>query len=184
MKKFSVVLTVILTVTLLAACVPTERTDINIDPVFEDNNEGPTELDFNQLHNDSVSAFMSENPYSYITEIDISGDNAAKVITVKASCLDGVSTEEADRFLAACMRHISEAAAAQYSRFEGADETSFGPLWDMYAFEAEVASDAEGTEPVEKITVPAGKEIPFSPDIESYEEEWEKAVEIYLRNIG
>lgn len=182
MKKFSVIFTVILMISLLSACVPTERTNIAIDPVMEEDKKGPVELDFTQLHNDTLDEFEGAGPYAFITDVDISGNNSSKVININAKCIDGVSKEDADHFLAACMRHISEAASVQYQRFGNADETTFGTLWNMYSLNATVTPDVEGAEPIESVNVPAGGEIPFSPNIEKFEAEWEKALEIYLRN--
>lgn len=182
MKKFSVILTVLLMITVLAACVPTDRTNISIDPVMEDDTAKSAELDFEQLHNDAVELFDGARQYSFITDVDISGSNSSKVISINAKCLEGVNEEEAGHFIAACVRHISEAAAVQYRRFEGTDETTFGPLWDTYSLEASVVPETDGAAPVFTLNVPAGSGIPLSPDIEKYEAEWEKALEIYLRN--
>lgn len=182
MKKLSVILTVIFTIMLLCACVPMERTNINIDPDFSGKGGNVKELDFLQLHNDVMDSFGEGNPYIFITDCEISGNNSSKAVTINARCMDGVAKEDADMFIAACMRYISDSAAVQLDKFEAGNQDSFGTIWNTYSLSATVTPETEGAEPVTKIEIAAGEAIPLSPNIEKYEEEWQKQLEILIRN--
>lgn len=182
MKKFSVILTVIFMVTLLGACVPEDRTNINIDPDFTGKGGNVKELDFLQVHNDVMDSFGEDNPFIFINDVEINGNNGSKTVNINAKCMEGVEKEDADMFISACMRYIADSASVQLRDFEGSDSGSFGSIWNTYSLEATVTPDVEGAEPVTKISIPAGAEIPLDPNIEKYEEEWQRELEILIRN--
>lgn len=182
MKKLSVILTVIFTVALLCACVPEARTDINIDPDFAGKGGNVKELDFLQVHNDVMDSFGDANPFIFINDVEITGNNGAKTVYINAKCMEGVGKEDADMFISACMRYIADSASVQLRDFEGSSQTSFGGIWNTYSLEARVTADTEAAETVTEVSIPAGAEIPLDPDIERYEEEWQRELEILIRN--
>lgn len=179
MKKYSVIAALFMMIVCLAACVPTEKTDIQMAPDFSTSDK-VIDLDFTQIHNDTIGSFGEVNPYVYIEDLDISGDNSSKVVNIKATSLDGIEEADAKQFVAACMRYINDAAVVQDSKYQVSDSTTFGNLWDSFSMHAVVTSHSGET--VLDMTVEKGTEAGLNPDIETYEEEWEKAVEIYNRN--
>ena len=182
MKKLSVILTAVIMAALLGACVPEARTDINIDPDFSGKGGNVKELDFFQVHNDVMDSFGDANPFIFINDVEISGNNGTKTVYINAKCMEGVEKEDADMFISACMRYIADSASVQLRDLEGSSRNSFGSIWNTYSLEATVTADTEGAETVSKISIPAGTEIPLDPDIEKYEKEWQKELEILLRN--
>lgn len=179
MKKFAVLITFVIASLFLSACVPTAMSTIELGPDFS-GNKGDYELEFTQLHNDVLSSFEGENPFVYVTGLDIGGNNGERKITVNATVMPGITEEDAGYFMAAVARYLGDAASVQDSRITGTDSRSFGNLFTIYSLSARVA-DEEGTEIV-SLEVPAGEEVPLDPDIEKYYAEWEKAMEIYQRN--
>lgn len=179
MKKFAVLITFVIASLLLSACVPTNVSPVSIGPDFSENS-GDYELDFVQLHNDVLGAFEEENPFVFVTGLDINGSNGERKVTVDASVMSGISEEDAGYFMAAVLRFLDDAAAVQDTRIKASDQSSFGNFYSIFSLTARV-TDENGSE-VLSWTVPAGEAIPLDPDIETYYEGWEKAMEIYQRN--
>ena len=101
-------------------------------------------------------------------------------VTVDAAVMPGISEEDAGYFMAAVLRFLNDAAAIQDTRIKASDQSGFGNLYSIYSLTAKVA-DENGSE-IASWNIPAGEAIPLDPDIETYYESWEKAMEIYQRN--
>lgn len=179
MKKTRILLALFAAATVLSACVPTEETTVNIGPDFSEI-EGDYELEFTQLHNDTLEGFDGDNPYAFIEEVDITGDNAKKKISVTAVSVEEATKEDADRFMAALLRHLNDAACVQDRRFTVSSQKNFGTLTSVYGVSAKVVTES-GAE-VASYEIAPGDPIALDPDIETYLEEWQKTMEIYKRN--
>ena len=186
MKKFlCTLIAAVFSAAALTGCVPTEATDIQIDPLFDGGN-GPVEIDFIQLNNDTFDNFQSTEPYVYVTDCDINGTNDPKEVHVTVTVFDDAGEENCDQFGAAILRNMNDAAAVQSGEFEMSDPTTFGNFWDSYTVFLEFSHETEkeaGEDPFYTLIYEAGDEIKLDPDVESYEAEWEKQMEIYQRNL-
>lgn len=182
MKRVSVILTaIVLAAGTCSGCVPKEdSTNISIDPDFSE--PSVIELDFTELNNTAIAAFgnVSETPYTFISSLSIDGDNESKTITADAEAVDGATSDDAQHFAAALLRHIDDAACDQYTTFEMSDSDSFGSLYDSYAVKINITNEKDGSV-IYTLDIPAGDEITLDPDIESYEEEWKEYGDLYLK---
>lgn len=180
-------LTVVLAAALMAAiamtgCMPKEQTPIQINPDFSVPDK--VELDFTELHNATLDVFQTEEaqPYVFIDSVDISGDNDKKTIYVDATAVEGTTAEDAQHFAAAVLRHMNDAATEQYIGYELSSGSSFGPLYNDYSVTIAVTGTDDASM-IYQIELPAGKEIPLSPNIEKYEDEWIQQMEVYMDNV-
>ncbi len=167
---------------LLTACVPTEKTNIGLSPNLED--PDTIELDFIELNNDTIESFgeIIATPYTFITELDIDGDNSTNTITVNAEAVDGADEEDAMHFAAAVLRHMNDSATNQYISFNLSTQEDFGNLYETYGVEFVVTNQADGSE-IYSLSIEPGDDIPLDPDIEAYEEEWLEYMELYMTGI-
>ncbi|MDO4265123.1 MAG: hypothetical protein Q4C63_01460 [Eubacteriales bacterium] len=159
----------------LSGCAPTEQTVVMRGPDFSQTKD--VALDFVQIHNDTIDAFgdAETNPYVYINNLNVSGDNDSKTVTIEAVCMDDTTKEEAEQFAAAAVRHVNDAAVTQSNEYELSSQESFGTLFSKYALtlsvKPESTEDDESTWLID-LKLNPGDEIPLDPDIETYEEEW------------
>lgn len=156
-------------------CAPTEQTVVQRAPDFSETKD--VALDFIQLHNDTIECFgdIDENPYVYILDVNVDGDNDAKTISVDAICMDDTTKEEAEQFIAAVLRHANDSAVTQSTEYHLSSQESFGDLFDKYALTVTVRPDSTQEDEstyLLNLDIAAGGEIPLNPDIETYEEEW------------
>ena len=167
---------------LCKTCVPEQKTNVNLDPDFSA--PETIELDFTVLNNDTIASFgeIINTPYTFITALSIDGDNGSKRITVNAETVDGANEEDAMHFASAVLRHMDDAAADQYPSFEISTSDSFGTLYDTYGVDMKIVNGSDGTELYVLNTEPGG-EIALDPDIETYEEEWQEYMELYLTGL-
>ena len=126
-RRLAGILTAVLCIAALSGgCAPTEQTVVQRGPDFS-----PTEnvaLDFVQLHNDTLDCFggVEENPYVYIMDLNITGDNDEKSIVIDAVCMDDTTEEEADQFAAAVIRHVNDSAVTQSTEYTISSQQDFG----------------------------------------------------------
>lgn len=183
---------ILLAVALMAAaglsgCAPTERTVVQRGPNFSPTEN--VELDFTQIHNDTMEAFgdVDENPYVYILSVDISGDNSQKTVNVDAVCMDDTTKEEAEQFAAAAIRHINDAAVTQSTEYELSSKESFGTLFQKYGLTLAVRPESSAEDEsswLVNLKLNPGDEIPLNPDIETFEEEWQEGRDRYLEEMA
>ena len=133
------------------------------------------QLDFVQLHNDALEAFgdEDENPYRYITDVNVSGDNATKTIDIRATCFPDTGVPEAEQFATAIIRRVNDSACIQSSEFELSSQDSFGTLWTKYTLNIQIIPVGSEDDPDSYLvneSIAPGDEIPFDPDYETYEE--------------
>lgn len=170
----------------LAGCAPTEETTVKRGPDMS-----PTEnvkLDFVQLHNDTIDAFgdATDNPYVFISDVNVSGDNDKKTIDIDAICLDDTTKEEAEQFAAAAIRHANDSAVTQSTEYEISSQTSFGNLFDKYALKLTVRPEStkdDASTYLVNLQLQPGDSIPLNPDIETYEEDWADTRDEYLEQL-
>lgn len=169
---------------LASGCVPTQdATTVEVNPDFSKSDN--IELDFTQLHNDAIDGIASiegGEPYVFITDLDISGDNDTKTITIRAKAQDGASEEDCRNFAAALLCQINDAAVSQDSNYESSSTDSFGTLYDTYAIDFAVSDDTSGGF-IYTLNVPAGEDIGINPDYEQYVDQWKQELEIYKSNL-
>lgn len=77
---------------------------------------------------------------------------------------------------------MDDAAADQYPSFEISTSDSFGTLYDTYGVDMKIVNGSDGTELYVLNTEPGG-EIALDPDIETYEEEWQEYMDLYLTGL-
>ena len=188
MKRFwgGVILPLSLAVFVLAGCVPTEETVVNRGPDMSQKEN--VQLDFVQLHNDTLDAFgdAEDNPYVFISDVNVTGDNDKKTIAIDATCLDDTTKEEAEQFAAAAIRHVNDAAVMQSTEFEQSSQQSFGNLFDKYALTLTVRPNGTKDDPstyLVNLQLTPGEKIPLDPDIETYEESWRDTRDEYLEQL-
>ena len=187
-RRLAGILTAVLCIAALSGgCAPTEQTVVQRGPDFS-----PTEnvaLDFVQLHNDTLDCFggVEENPYVYIMDLNITGDNDEKSIVIDAVCMDDTTEEEADQFAAAVIRHGNDSAVTQSTEYTISSQQDFGNLFDKYSLtftvRPESTQEDPDTYPV-NLQLAAGEEIPLDPDIETFEEEWLEGRDRYLEQMA
>lgn len=183
MRKLTVVLAAAaLAAAAMTGCMPKDKTEIQINPDFTEQKEA--ELDFTLLHNDTIALFADSDaqPYTFIDSVDISGDNKKKTIFVDATAVEGTTTEDAQHFAAAILRNMNDAAVDQFGGYEISSPTTFGKLYDDYSVTIAVTGTDDASM-IYQIELPAGKEIPLSPNIEKYEDEWTQEMEVYMDNV-
>lgn len=182
MKKIIAIAVCIAAVLILNACVPTEKTEINAAP---EKLEGPVEFDFVQIHNDVMTLFEGCDMYAFVNDLDISGDNRNKTVTVTAVIPVEMDDEAHNVFAAAVLRRISDAAAFQDYRISGSSDQDMGGFWKEFGCQMTFYADTENGEQGEilrEIVFGAGEEIGISPNTSDYEEEWLREYEILKRN--
>lgn len=140
------------------------------------------QLDFVQLHNDALEAFgdEDENPYRYITDVNVSGDNGTKTIDIKATCFPDTGVTEAEQFATAIIRRVNDSACIQSSEFELSNQESFGTLWTKYTLNIQIIPVGSEDDPEAYLvneSIAPGEEIPFDTDYETYEEGYVEILE-------
>lgn len=169
---------------LLTGCVPEQKDSLNVGPDLTPNEN--VKYDFIQLHNDTVSIFEQYEQYAFITDCNIDGSNEDKVVTVTATCYDDVNAEIASHFAAALLRNINDAACVQDITLTASNSKDFGPLWEKYGFDLKIYTESEAAKeaptPLYTLSIAAGQDSGLDPDIETYEEEWVRELEILQRN--
>lgn len=185
MKKKAILAAILLgTAALTAGCTP-QRADTNIQeqPDFQTKND--IELDFNAIHNDAIDSMQSiedGEPFVFISDLDISGDNSAKTITIRAKAVDGTTEEDCENFAAILLTQINDAAVTQDASYEASTTSSFGTLFNSYAIDLAVTNETSG-DTIYTLNVAAGEDIGLNPDYEQYIEDWERDLEIYKSNL-
>ena len=184
MKKKAILAALMLSVAAFATgCVPEgDSTTIQVNPDFQEKQN--IQLDFNQLHNDAIEGMQSiedGEPFVFISDMDISGDNDSKTITVRAKAVEGATSEDCENFAAALLTQINDAAVSQNSSYEASSTSSFGTLYNDYAIDLAVSDENGGF--VYTLNVPAGEDIGLNPDYEQYIEDWKRDLEIYQSNL-
>ena len=184
MKKKAILAALMLSVAAFATgCVPEgDSTTIQVNPDFQEKQN--IQLDFNQLHNDAIEGMQSiedGEPFVFISDMDISGDNDSKTITVRANAVEGATSEDCENFAAALLTQINDAAVSQNSSYEASSTSSFGTLYNDYAIDLAVSDENGGF--IYTLNVPAGGDIGLNPDYEQYIEDWKRDLEIYQSNL-
>lgn len=184
MKKKAILAALMLSVAAFATgCVPEgDSTTIQVNPDFQEKQN--IQLDFNQLHNDAIEGMQSiedGEPFVFISDMDISGDNDSKTITVRAKAVEGATSEDCENFAAALLTQINDAAVSQNSSYEASSTSSFGTLYNDYAIDLAVSDENGGF--IYTLNVPAGGDIGLNPDYEQYIEDWKRDLEIYQSNL-
>ncbi len=170
-------------VTLMGGCAPQTRDTVSIEPDTE--GFSGADIDFIQVHDDVIDAFGNEetNPYVYITDLVINGTNDPKALFITASCIEGTTEEDSERFAAACLRRVAAAIAIQSAEFEGGTQTDFGNVYDTFSVSLTISLDgAEEGDYLYDLELEPGDEIPLDPDIETYEESWAETRGMILEN--
>lgn len=184
MKKKAILAALMLSVAAFATgCVPEgDSTTIQVNPDFQEKQN--IQLDFNQLHNDAIEGMQSiedGEPFVFISDMDISGDNDSKTITVRAKAVEGATSEDCENFAAALLTQINDAAVSQNPNYEASSTSSFGTLYNDYAIDLAVSDENGGF--IYTLNVPAGEDIGLNPDYEQYIEDWKRDLEIYQSNL-
>ncbi len=183
MRKLKIILmAAAVAAVMMTGCMPKDKTEIQMDPDFSEQDHA--ELDFTLLHNSTLELFAESEvqPYSFIDSVDISGSNEKKTIHVDATALEGTTAEDAQHFAAAVLRYMNDAATDQYGGYEISSPKTFGKLYDDYSVTIAVTGTDDASM-IYQIELPAGKEIPLSPNIEKYEDEWRQQIEVYEENV-
>ncbi|MDO4960298.1 MAG: hypothetical protein Q4E57_00355 [Eubacteriales bacterium] len=181
-KKIYALCAVLAAGCVFSGCVPTKGVSFEANPDFIAS-EGYN-IDFVQLHNDAIESLMSVEdgqPYAYITAIDIDGNNDDKKVVISATGVEGIQEEDGIAFASAALRMVSDAAAMQDVKFKASSPSDFGDFYNTYAIEMNVVDETTG-EQVYSLNVPAGGEIPITPDYETYVEDWKHELSVYLEN--
>lgn len=117
------------------------------------------EMDFTQLNNDVIDSYKGDDRFVFVRELDISGDNAAKTITLSVTTVDNVKTEAVDVFLTDVTRAIGSFAADQDFRLTQPDQEGFGSLYNIYSYNYIVKT--ESGQEIVNVKVNAGDSIPL-----------------------
>jgi len=185
MKKTLILAVCLAVLFSLSACVPaTKKNSVEVGPDLTPNEN--VEYDFTQIHNNTLELFEGKEQYSFVTDLNITGSNEDKMIYITAECVDDVTAEIAEPFIAAVLRNINDSAYIQDMTVICSDSSYFGSFWDKFGVQADVYTETEaGKEngvPVYSLTLAPGEVCPLDPDVESYEEEWQRQMEILRRN--
>ncbi len=185
MKKKAILAALLLSVAAFATgCVPEEEaTTVQINPDF--NKKDNIQLDFNQLHNDTLEGLQDiedGEPFVFISDVDVSGNNDSKTITVRAKAVDGATEDDCMNFAATLLTQINDAAVNQDTSIEASSTTSFGSLFNKYTIDLAVENETDGGF-IYTLNVPAGEDIGLNPDYEQYIEDWKRDLEIYKSNL-
>ena len=183
-NKTAVIIAMLAFVLMLSGCVPTDKGKIVFNPDFS-MPTGEYDLDFGQLNADTLDSFTEGNPFVFIRDLKVTGTTGAgnvPAVQVDIKSIDGVTEEDMSYFIAAVLRNMNDAANVQDSRIRLSSAEDFGGLYEIASLKVK-AVDQSGAEICGYEFAP-GTELPFSLDVESYYEEWEKQLEIYMRNNG
>lgn len=185
MKKTAILAALVIgTAALVTGCVPSsDSTTVEINPDFQTKQN--IELDFVQLHNDTLDGLESiedGQPFVFISNVDIDGDDKSKTVVIRATAVDGASEDDCKNFASALLCQLNDAAVSQNPAYEASSSESFGTFYDDYSIDLSVADENnDGT--IYVLTVPAGDDIPLDPDYEKYVDEWLRDLEIYKENL-
>lgn len=185
MKKKAILAAFLLSVAAIATGCAPQREDTNIQEQPDFQTKSNIELDFDELHNDAIEGMQSIDdgePFVFISDLDISGDDSTKTITVRAKAVDGASEEDCENFAAILLTQINDAAVNQDTSYEASTTSSFGTLYNSYAIDLAVTNETSG-DTIYTLNVAAGEDIGLNPDYEKYIEDWERDLEIYKSNL-
>ncbi len=182
-KSIALFIGILAAASLLTGCVPKKGVNVVLNPDFVETDS--TELDFDQIHNDTVDDIASIEegaPFVFVTDLDIRGNNDNKTINVTVEVLSDSTEEDCKSFASVLLREIADAAYVQIPRYEMSSADDFGGVYRDYSVEVSFADESNGGF-IYVLTVPAGEEIPLDPDYESYVEDWLNDREVYLENV-
>lgn len=121
------------------------------------------DMDFVQINNDIIDYYSREELLKYfpfITDLSIDGTNDPAIIELNLSVQQNVSDEAIAILLADITKKIGDEAAIQDFRLKESTETSFGTVYDHYAFYYTVKVNDEVTA---EDKIEAGTEFTLNP---------------------
>ncbi len=165
MKMKHAFLAVLLTLSVLSlsACKPRYQTRLE-DPTQTIAADAVINLEFDQLHNDVIDNYQSDDRFAFIKDLDISGSNDPKEINISLTVVEDTSDAAIEIFMSDLLRQLSVAAMTQDSRYTAPTSESFGSLYDSYSVHYSIV---RGEETVEDATVSAGENFTYSPAVDA-----------------
>ncbi len=120
------------------------------------------EFDFDQINNDVIDSLQEERIYSFVKDLEISGDNGTREIDLNIDIEENVSEDAIEFLLTDCTKAIVDAANTQDLRIDVYTNDSFGNLFDLYAFNYKVTC---GDIIVREENLNIGDSVPFDPSM-------------------
>lgn len=162
-KTRKIFLTLVLLVAVLTACSPSYHPEPNAPDTTTAPADKAYVMDFVQINNDIIEYYSQENILKYfpfITDLDIDGSNDPAQIDLKISVEEKVSDEAILIILSDIAKNIGDEAAMQDFRLKDSSDTSFGTVYDYYAFHYTVEVNGEV---YAEDTIAAGQEFTLDP---------------------
>ena len=153
-----------LTAMSVSACRPTYEAPVD-DPIMTTAPaDAPYDFDFDQLNDDVIDSFSKTHViFPFVKEMEISGDNSAKNISVAIDIQSGVAEDAVKILLSDVTKKIADNAYIQDFRLKKADDTQFGSVFDIYSYTYKVTC---GDDIVFDETIQPGDEIPLDPSMD------------------
>lgn len=128
------------------ACSPTYKPKSDAPKMTTAAADEPYDMDFVQINNDIIDYYSQENLLKYfpfITDLEIDGTNDPAEIDLRLSVEENVSDDALAILLSDIAKNIGDEAAIQDFRLKESSETSFGTVYDHYAFHYTVIVNSE-----------------------------------------
>lgn len=162
MKRIFMAVLLTLSVFSMTACKPRYKTKLE-DPTQTIAADAVINLDFDQLHNDVLENYQGDDMFAFIKDLDISGNNDPKEISISLTVVEDTSDAAIEIFMSDLLKQISVAAVTQDSRYTAPTSESFGSLYDSYSVHYTIV---RGEETVEDAEVSAGESFTYSPAVD------------------
>lgn len=116
------------------------------------------DFDYIQMNNDVIETLQDQEVFSYLKNLDISGDNDKKEIVLEAEITENVSEDAIEFFLSEATKAIVDAAHTQDFRIDEWTDDGFGNLFDIFSYKIKVTCNGK-IEREENLD--AGDSVPF-----------------------
>lgn len=162
MRKIYIAILACLTILAATGCKagyvsPLETPDVTLADA-----DASYDLDFDQLNNDVIDALQEKEIYSFVKEMEVTGDNGSMEINFNAEIMDNVTDDATELLLTDAVKAIVDGACTQDFRFEGYTNDEFGNLTSIYGLNMTVKC---GDEIVKEYKIAKGESIPFDPSL-------------------
>ena len=161
-KRLGILMMLAAAVLSMTSCKPRYKSRLE-DPTQTLAANAVVNIDFDQLHNDVIENYEGDEMFAFIKDLDISGDNDAKTVTVLLSVTEDTSDDALSVFMSDLLKSISNAAIIQDSRYTAPTNQSFGSFYDSYSVNYTIT---RGEETVEDATVSPGEGFSYDPSVD------------------
>ena len=119
-------------------------------------------IDFVQLHDDVLDYLEEKGIYSFVKDVDVSGDTDTKMVSLIVKIEENVSNEAIELLLTDSTKAIVDGLHTQDLRIDTFTENDFGNMMNVFTYSYKVYND---NEVIIDQTLNVGDSIPFDPKL-------------------